>query len=450
MFERIINIMRTTTQNTFLKTWSILILMYIISISFHDILTLPVVGRKIQPPEIIFLSTGIFLLFNFSKIDFTKLKWNNLDFALLSYLGVVLTTSLFAKNFHPFLEFFGLVYLFANYLIIRLFLISIEKEFENFIKKGILWMGLLAATFGILGIFTTYFLGENTLGFIYEDYPYFGDTIRVEGFTSTPHMLASILNVSILFLLVSMFDKKNTQSFVFLFVLTLAYIFTFAKIVVLLVIGAIFIFIKKQTETINPFLKNSLRLFSMLLFAFYMFATHFILIEKNNPNLEAIKEKAFNTGEIIGETQNSFIIPTTYATLKQSAFHLGKKYWFTGIGAGNHGDYFHELKEEGLFPKHIPNYDPHSTYFGSFAETGLFGLAAILYLTFVLFKMSNHLLKTRKYYNLKIAIAACLLIFAMEAISVDAINFRHLWLIFAILSAIYNLEQNQKLGENLT
>ena len=161
-------------------------------------------------------------------------------------------------------------------------------------------------------------------------------------------------------------------------------------------------------------------------------------------NLEEIKKRSFNTGEIIGETKNSFIIPTAYATLKQSAFHLGKKHWLTGVGAGNHGIYFHELKEEGLFPKHIPDYDPHSTYFGSFAEIGIFGLSAILYLTFVLFKMSNHLLTTKKYYNLKVATSACLLIFFMEAISVDAINFRHLWLIFAILSAIYNLEQNDK------
>lgn len=437
-------------QNTFLQTWSILILTYILSISFHNILTLPVVGRKIQPPEIIFLLTTIFLLFNFRKISFEKLKLNLLDIALLTSLGAVLVTAFFVKNFHSFLEFFGLVYLFISYLMIRIFLICHENTFENFIQKGIVWLGIIAATFGIVGIYITHSWGNNLLGFIYEDYPYFGDIIRVKGFTSTPHMLASILNVSILFLLVSMFDKKNTQSFVFLFLLTLAYIFTFAKIVVLLVIGVIFIFIKKQTETINPFLKNALRLFSILLFAFYMFATHFILIKKDNPNLEAIKEKAFNTGEIIGETKNSFIIPTTYATLKQSAFHLGKKHWVTGVGAGNHGVYFHDLKEEGLFPKHIPDYDPHSTFLGSFAETGIFGFAAIIYLTFVLFKMSNQLLKTKKYYNLKLALAACLLIFFMEAISVDAINFRHMWLIFAILSAIYNLEQNQKLAENLT
>lgn len=431
------------TNNTFLKTWFTLILIYIISISFHDILTLPMIGRKIQPPEIIFLLTVFFLLLNFKKIDFSKLRWNNLDLALMIYLGVILVTSLLSMNFRPLLEFIGLCYLLANYFIIRIFLISIEKEFENFIKKAISWMGLLATIFGIIGIFTTYLLGENPLGFIYKDYPYFGDTIRVAGFTTTPHMLASILNISILFLLVSMLDKRNIQSFVFLFILTLAYIFTFAKIVVLLIIASIFIFIKKQNERINPFLKNGLRLFSILLFALYMFATHFILIGKNNPNLDAIKEKAFNTGETIGETQNSFIIPTAYATLKQSAFYLGKKYWLTGVGSGNHGIYFHELKEEGLFPKQIPDYDPHSTFMGSFAEAGIFGFAAILYLTFVLFKMSNQLLKTKRYYNLKIALAACLLIFFMESISVDSINFRHMWLIFAILSAIYNLEQNQ-------
>lgn len=393
---------------------------------------------------------GIVLLFNFKKIPFQKFKWNNLDFALLSYLGVVFGTSIFAINFHPFLEFFGLVYLFANYFIIRLFLISIENELKDFIQKGILWMGIFAAIFGILGIFTTYFIGENTLGFIYQDYPYFGDTIRVEGFTSTPHMLASILNVSILFLLVSMFEKRSFKHFILLFILAIAYIFTFAKIVVLLIIGVIFILIKKQGKVINPFLKNGLRLFSILLFAFYMFATHFILVGKNNPNLEAIKEKAFNTGEIIGETQNSFIIPTTYTTLKQSAFYLGKKYFLTGVGSGNHAIYFHQLKDEGLFPKHIPDYDPHSTFMGSFAETGIFGFLAILFLTFSLFKMSSQLLKTKKYYNLKVALVGCLLIFFMESISVDSINFRHIWLVFAILSTIYNLEQNENLDKNLT
>lgn len=434
-------------QNTFLKNWTILALMYIISISLHDILLLPLVLRKIQPPEVIFLLTIIFLLFNLKKIPFSKLRWNNLDTALLIYLVVVFGTSCFSRNLRPFLEFFGLCYLLTNYFIVRLFLVCIENKLNKTISKGIIWMGLLAAIFGISGIFATYFFGENTLGFIYKDYPYLGDTIRVEGFTSTPHMLASILNLSILFVLISFLEKMNFQKFILLLILSLAYIFTFAKIVVLLIIGAIFIFIKKQKVYLNPVLKNSLRLVSLLLFTIYMLGTHFILVSKNNPNLDVIKESAFNTGEIIGETQNNYIIPTTYFTLKQSALYLGKKYWFTGIGAGNHGDYFHELKEEGLFPKHIPNYDPHSTYFGSFAETGLFGLAAILYLTFVLFKMSNHLLKTKKYYNLKIAVAACLLIFAMEAISVDAINFRHLWLIFAILSAIYNLEQHQKLDK---
>ncbi|MDG1432671.1 MAG: O-antigen ligase family protein [Saprospiraceae bacterium] len=373
------------------------------------------------------------------------MKFNNLDFALIFYLGIVLITSFFAKNFHPFLDFFGLVYLFLNYLIIRLFLISIGQDFEKIIKTGILWMGIIAAIFGIIGIATTYFFSANSLGYIYQDYPYFGDTIRVSGFTSTPHMLASILNISILVLLISMFEKRSLRSIFVLIILSLAYIFTFAKIVVLLIIGVIFIFLKKQK--INPIVKNGLRVLSLSLFVFYMFATHFILINKSHPNLVEIRNKAFNTGEIIGETQNNYIIPTTYTTLKQSAFHLGKKYWITGVGAGNHGSYFNELKAEGLFPKHIPDYDPHSTYFGSFAETGIFGFVAILYLTFVLFKMSNHLLKTKKYYNLKIATSACLLIFFMEAISVDAINFRHLWLVFAILSAIYNLEQNEKLGK---
>lgn len=411
-------------------------------------MTLPIVGNKIQPPEIIFLFTLLFLLLNFKKIAFSKFRLNLLDVALILYLGIVFLTTLFAKNLRPLLELIGLSYLFSTYLIIRLFLISIDSHFEDFIKKGILWLGVIAAIFGIIGIFTTYFSGSSLLGYVYEDYPYFGDTIRVSGFTSTPHMLASLLNVSILFLLISLFEKKNVQSLFVFAILSLAYIFTFAKIVVLLVIGVIFILLRKRD--FNLLVKNGLRFISFSLFVFYMFATHFMLISKTNPNLDAIRNKAFNTGEIIGETQNNYIIPTAYFTLKQSAFHLGKTNLLTGVGAGNHEKYFHQLKEEGLFPKHIPDYDPHSTYFGSFAETGIFGFAAILFLTFVTFKMSNQILKTKKYYNLKIAVVACLFIFFMEAISVDAINFRHLWLVLAILSAIYNLEKNETLDKKLT
>ncbi|MFK8009480.1 MAG: O-antigen ligase family protein [Saprospiraceae bacterium] len=375
---------------------------------------------------------------------------NHLDFALIIYLGVVCVTSFFAKNYQPFLEFFGLVYLFLNYLIIRLFLISTEIKLKDFISKGIIWMGNIAAFFGIIGIATTYFSGDNLLGYTYQDYPYFGDTIRISGLTSTPHMLASILNLSILFLFVSILEKRDFKKLILLLIFSVAYIFTFAKIVVLLLIGIIFIFLKKQKHHLSPIFKNSLRLISLTLFMIYLFGTHFILVNKNNPNLKEIRESAFNSGKIVGETQHNFIIPSTYFTLKQSAIFIGKEKFLTGVGAGNHGTYFHQLKEANFFPKHIPDYDPHSTYFGSFAETGIFGLSAILYLTFVLFKISNHLLKTKKHDNLKIVVTGYLLIFFMEAVSVDAINFRHLWLVLAILSAIYNLEQNENSVKVLT
>jgi hypothetical protein len=228
--------MTKTPQNIFLKIWSILTLIYIISISFQTILTLPVVDRKIQPPEIIFLMTIIFLLFNLRKISFSKFRWNKLDIGLVIYLGVILITTFFAKNIRPYIELLGLFYLFSSYLMIRLFLISINEDFEKTIKNGIIWMGIIASIFGIIGIATTYFFNTSILGYIYQDYPYFGDTIRVSGFTATPHMLASILNVSILVLLISIFEKRNFQSFFILLILSLAYIFTFAKIVILLII----------------------------------------------------------------------------------------------------------------------------------------------------------------------------------------------------------------------
>ena len=123
----LLSLMTKTPQNIFLKIWSILTLIYIISISFQTILTLPVVDRKIQPPEIIFLMTIIFLLFNLRKISFSKFRWNKLDIGLVIYLGVILITTFFAKNIRPYIELLGLFYLFSSYLMIRLFLISINS-----------------------------------------------------------------------------------------------------------------------------------------------------------------------------------------------------------------------------------------------------------------------------------------------------------------------------------
>lgn len=432
-------------QNSFLQYWSLLIAIYLLSISFQTIFSFPFIGNKLQLPEIIFLFTCIFLLLNLKKIPFDLFTFNLLDRALMAYLGVTLITAFFANNIHPFLEFFGLLYLLINYFLIRLFFISIPQRMPSFISKNLIGMGLIAAFFGLVGLGLTYFGGENPLGYVYKNYPYLGDVIRVNGFTSTPNMLASILNVSIIFLLINIFEKRNLRLFSILSILLTAYFFTFAKIIILLFIGVIFLIIQKQQFNLSAFTKFSLRFIALSFFILYLVGTHFIFVKKTDLALEEIKKSAFNTGVVVGKTASYEIIPTSYLTLKQSTYYLGKEHFFTGVGVGNHGIYFKRLKEEGLFPKHIPNYDPHSTYFGSFAETGIFGLLAILYLTFVLFKISRFLLKTSKYNRLVLAVSSCLVIFIMEAISVDAMNFRHLWLLFAILSAVYNLEQNDQL-----
>ena len=39
-----------------------------------------------------------------------------------------------------------------------------------------------------------------------------------------------------------------------------------------------------------------------------------------------------------------------------------------------------ELQNAGDHPKNFPNWDPHSTYFGTLAEKGMFGFISLLLL----------------------------------------------------------------------
>ena len=430
--------------SSFIRQWSILIFIYIVSLSFQKILTLPFIGQKIQPSEVIFLITFFFLILNLKHIPLYKIKFNALDFALMFYLVVIFITSLFAVNSKPFFEFFGSTYLFINYFLIKNFIIFFKDSIPDFIYKAILWMGLLAAFFGIIGTILTYIKIENSLGFIYVRYPYFGDIIRAKGFTSSPHMLASILNVSILFSITHFFfgQKRNMLQLIAICIMLLAYLLTFAKIVVLLLIGIIFIFILKGKNRFLPKPRKWFLLFcSMCLLIVYIMGTHFIIINKNNSELELIKKERFNSGETIYENNNFYIFPTTYTVLKKSSIYLGKKNLFTGIGAGNHGLYFHDLKKQGMFPKQILNYDPHSSYFGSFAELGILGLISVLYLFFIIKKISFLIMKNKPGI-IEISLISCLLIFSLEAISADILNFRHFWVILALLSSLYSKQNN--------
>lgn len=404
-------------QAPFLRIWAGFVFLYILSVSFLTLFHFPVVGLKVQLPEFVFLGMCGFLLFHFKKINWSNFRFNRLDFCLLSYPIVLFITSFFAENFAPFLETLGISYLFINYLIIKVFLIEYKMKSKPFFFTAILCMGSIAAIFALLGMLLYLLKIPNSLIWIYENFPYFGDSIRLQGFALRPTMLANILSISTLFLFSKMWIQADRKLFhwLLLVLMMLACILTLSKGILLLTGGILFIC--SQRPKLSNFLKRLLQTGMFVFLAVYLFGTHFLIVDKNHPQLTAIQIAPFNTGEPIASTKAKLLLPTAYTALKQASFTMGNQHILTGVGAGNHNFYIDQLKKEGRFPKQIPNLDPHSTYFGGFAELGALGLLSIFLMIFIIGKISSKLLRRYPYDYFTVALVSCLLVMSLEAIA---------------------------------
>ncbi|MEM8525853.1 MAG: O-antigen ligase family protein [Bacteroidota bacterium] len=430
-------------QAQFLKTWGILVFFYVVSTSFLSLFYFPIVQLKAQLPELILLGMFGFLALNFKKISWQNFRWTKLDYCLLALPIIVFFTSFFASDYGSFFEAFGLTYLFSIYLTIKLLLVNYAEKSTLFLFYSFLFLGLLAAVFALLGMLLYLLEIPTSLVWIYEHFPYFGHSARVQGFALRPTMLANILSISMLFLASKMWlqgGQKLSYWIAFLLML-LAAVLTLSKGILLFIVGLLFVLSK--TSNLSSFTRRITQL-GMFLCAFaYLFGTHFLVVDKAHPQLEAIQAASFNVGDPIADTETKLIIPTAYTALKQASLKMGSQHWLIGIGAGNHNQYVGQLKQKGDFPNQIPNLDPHSTYFGGFAELGILGLLAILCIVFIVGKSCVQLLKQSPKDYFTIALISCFLMMGLEAIATDILNFRHLWVLFAALGFLTYRQGNQ-------
>ncbi|MEN0050003.1 MAG: O-antigen ligase family protein [Bacteroidota bacterium] len=299
--------------------------------------------------------------------------------------------------------------------------------------KAILWLGLLAAILALIGMLLVQIQIFSPLVRVYDNYPYLGDSIRAQALTPSPTTLANILSIGIIFLISKIWIQGDRKLFywIALILMLLACFLTLSKGVLLLAAGILFIF--SRTPKLSSFLKKSFQIGMFLFAAAYLFGTHFLVVDKNHPQLAEIKAAPFNTGEVIASTKTKLFIPTAYTALKEASLTIGNRNLLAGVGAGNHNLLVGQLKTEGLFPEQIPNFDPHSTYFGGFAELGLLGVASIALIVVFISRMSFKLLKKYPSDYFTIALVSCLLVMSLEAIATDILNFRHFWILLAAL-----------------
>jgi len=372
-----------------------IISLYVITIPFNRGLVLPFVGEKLQLPELVFLFLAVASAPYFFKLLTTintsrsliGLKANSSKLmaqGLLIYFLAVVASAIFHPTRAAFLDVAGLIYLLTLYAIINVFFIFQESDNTRLnytipvLATRFTALSLfILSSIGLLGFLLLIFGIHTSLVAYYPNYPFFGNVYRVRAFTQEPVMMASILSVFILIVLAGYnledFTKKEKQFLRLTLALGfLALALTLTKSAVITFAAAFSIFSIRHTS-----LKKFTPFVWIISIVALLFFTHFVIVKKENFDSNQSYHGLVDAPSL--SLGDYYLVETDYGSLKEAAFITGKRFWLTGIGSGNFVDYVPTLKKEGLYPTKFQDYDPISTYFGAFAELGIFGLCALLF-----------------------------------------------------------------------
>ena len=193
------------------KIFGILLFAYALSLAFQDFMRLSDVMRKLQLPEILFLLMLVFFPYNYLR----QYRFQRSDVYLLGSLGVYwlanVISSVASGQFSAVAESIGRLYLIILFGMATLYFSQRTKEeIKQYTVKASLWLGILLSATAILGLIAQLLGFPNSLVGSSEDYPYFGNVYRVQGFTHTPAMLVSLLSFTII-LSFTEGDKRKQQ-----------------------------------------------------------------------------------------------------------------------------------------------------------------------------------------------------------------------------------------------
>ena len=409
------------------KIFGILLFAYTLSLAFQDFMRLSGVMRKLQLPEILFLLMLVFFPYNYLR----HYRFQRSDVYLLGSLGVYwlanVVSSVASGQFSAVAESVGRLYLIILFGMATLYFSQGAKEgIKQYVIKTSLWLGILLAATTFLGLIT-HFLGiPSIMGSLTDDYPYFGTIYRAQGFTHTPAMLISLLSFTVILVITEGGKKINTA----LLLMLLAALLTLSRSISFLFWGAFLVLIfKKRGYSRRLFLSSTLVLTLLM-----TLGTHFIFISKNSPALPSLYASPFTSNKIIAEQGNYLVLETSYLANKRTCIAIWQNQPILGVGTGNFVESAKKMKEIGVYPDKLPVYEAHSTYLGTLAENGIFAAIAVIFLFGLLARqiicfgnVQNDLFAT--------ALLLCLTSVFIEGIALDTMNFRHYWLLFALVWA---------------
>lgn len=410
-------------------------LLYLISCGFQDLFSLPVLESKLQLPEMVFMTGTVLYIFKHKGLKSLlniKSQYNHWYFAVAIWILAHLISFLLYPNKDGFLEFLGSLYLFVvAFIFVHYFQHYSSSVLRDLLVQSFHSLGWIMSLSALIGYLCSIFIVPNFTAQVFYDYPYFGSVFRLQGFTSTPAMYISIITLSIGFTLYAYFFCGRKSSLLFsALIFSLIALLSYSKSI--LFIALIWICIYAYSKSIpKPYL---LVIFALFVFI-HLFLSHFLIVDHQKLNTQNFIHSPYTSNEIIVSGNQWSIVGSGYYSFKKAALHLFSKNPAFGIGPGNYNRAIEGLKSEGLYPAHLPNYDPHSMITGTLAGLGIMGFIALAIMWTALFIELNK--KHKMPDSFSFVLLLILGIAWAEGCSMDIMNFRHYWICFAIIVAYH-------------
>ncbi|MDD5310546.1 MAG: O-antigen ligase family protein [Candidatus Omnitrophica bacterium] len=408
----------------------ILLSLFIALMPFVKMPSLPYFQRKIQYTEIVFIFLFLWVVYQAVKRGIS-LKRGIPNLYSLVFLLTTFAVSLFLAKprLVDFIEYSGIAYLCVMYIAI---VISVRDEIDWYYYLRVwAWTSASVCVLGLMGYAAACATGApNSLvptlnpqseliffpGAVHFD-------LRITSTFSNPNMLAAYLitGTAVILLLMKKRIKDGKKAGIYLALLCLHILA--AALTKSRTASGVFLLATAGLFMLTPVRKYALLKISAILFTllYSALALATVVIWVFPVQLNPLKMTTKNT---------------EYYLQSEAGFKMWKDHPIFGVGPGrynrNLADYFDwDKARESIFDPDDPLWrtkDPHSTYFGWAAETGIAGLLAILVL------LGSHMGLAMKSGDTRI-IAAGIIAFLLVGFSIDILPMRYLWFLLGMNGA---------------
>ncbi|HJU41917.1 MAG TPA: O-antigen ligase family protein [Vicinamibacterales bacterium] len=361
-----------------------------------------------------------------------------LDFAIIAYIAGSLPAVIFSPDLRTSsIELVRQLYLVAIYVAIAM---AVKQGAARTIATGIALCGAMIAALGLAAVAAFYLTGARTTAITpITSLPYIGDTLRLRALAASEAMVACVLAMSVPFALlhpeVNASRVRRTVAAVWL---ALAALLTYSHSIAGVAVSALMA--SWNAIRSRMAVRTAAIAVTVLIVAALNFAASFSIrsIGTSPFRDDTVFQYAVDGGRAQIAGVNVDYQTMSYLRIKQVAWDAFRSYPISGLGL----DRFHHATEiayaQGRLTADYRAIDPHSTFFGRFAEAGIVGGTTLIALWITIALTLDRLATVQRDNWIAIAVTAGIVGTLVNSMNADIMNFRFLWVALGMVRGLQN------------